>query len=257
MNETALAGIYFASQEWLLPAAMGFGIFCILVGLSYARSAARIGTRLTCAVLKLAGAALLLICLLEPMWSDQWAKPGANLIAIVADNSRSMTARDEGAKDTRGAALTRALADGSTGWRASLTENFETRNYLADARLLPTRDFHELAFDGDATHVGKTFSALHDRHRGQPLAGVFYLTDGVIGEIDPATLAGLPPVYPVLFSAGAPERDIAIGAATVTQTSFEDAPVTIHVDVVASGFAGKELVARLYPVQDTANGPAT
>jgi uncharacterized membrane protein len=254
MIQTGLAGIYLANRDWLLPVAIGFGVFVLLVAISYWRSPAGRGTRLACAFLKLIGAALLLVSLLEPMWASQRAKPGANLLALIADNSRSMTARDAGATEPRGAALTKALADGSTGWRKQVAENFEVRNYLADRRLFPTRDFHKLAFDGDSTHVAKTLTSLQERHRGQPLAAAIYLTDGVVGEIDPAAIAGLPPIYPVVFAGAEPERDIAVGAATVTQTSFEDAPVTLQVDITATGFSGKELIARLYPVQDTANG---
>lgn len=256
MKHGGVAGIYFAGQDWLAPAGIAFAVYLLLVFFAYRRAGMRPGARAACALLKIAGAALLLACLLEPLWTGQRAKPGANLLAVVADNSRSMQARDEGATGTRGETLTRALSDGTTGWRAQLARDFEARNYLADARLLPTRDFHELAFDGDATLLAKTLSALKDRHRGQALAGVLLLTDGVLGDLDTSALAGLPPVYPVIFAQRAPERDIGIGATTVTQTSFEDAPVTVQVDVMASGFRGQELVAKLLPLQDTANPSA-
>jgi uncharacterized membrane protein len=255
VNNASMASIFLAGREWLIPAACAFGVFLILVGWSYRTTQAGRGLKLGCAVLKITGAALLLACLLEPMWSGQRAKPGANLFAVVADNSRSMGVRDSGATETRGAALVRALADTDSRWRTKLAEDFEVRNYLADSRLLPTQDFHELAFDGEATLTSKTFHTLMDRHRGQPLAGLLFLTDGVVPDLDPATVAGLPPVYPVIFASDTPERDIALGTPTVTQTSFEDAPVTVQVEVTATGFPGQELVARLEPVRDTANAP--
>jgi uncharacterized membrane protein len=256
MNAGSLASIYLAGESWLLPALGAFAVFALMVVLGYRKSPARPGIRATCATLKLMGAALLLACLLEPMWSGQRAKPGANLIAVVADNSRSMGVRDHNSSESRGATLVRSLGDAASGWRAQLARDFEVRNYLADSRLLPTRDFHELAFDAESTLPAKTFAALQERHRGQPLAGLLYLTDGVMPDLDPAVLTGLPPVYPVIFASEAPERDIAMGAATVTQTSFEDAPVTLQVEATAAGFSGKELVARLYQIEDTANPAA-
>jgi hypothetical protein len=256
MDGSLMASIFLAGREWLIPAGCAFGVFLVLVGWSYRTTETRRGLKLWCALLKIAGAALLLACLLEPIWSGERAKPGANLFAVVADNSRSMGVRDSGATETRGAALVRALADTDSRWRNKLAEDFEVRNYLADSRLLPTQDFHELAFDGEATLTAKTFHTLTDRHRGQPLAGLMFLTDGVVPDLDPATLAGLPPVYPVIFASDTPERDIALGTPTVTQTSFEDAPVTIQVEVTATGFPGQELVARLEPVRDTANADA-
>jgi len=256
LNDAWIASVFLAGREWLIPAACAFGVFLILVAWSYRTTAASRRLKIACALLKIAGGALLFACLLEPMWSGQRAKPGANLFAVVADNSQSMGVRDGGAAETRGAGLVGALADTTGRWRNKLAEDFEVRNYLADSRLLPTQDFHELAFDGEATLIGKTFNTLIDRHRGQPLAGFLFLTDGVVPDLDPATTAGLPPVYPVIFGSDTPERDIAVGTPTVTQTSFEDAPVTIQVDVTATGFPGQELVARLEPVQDTANPSA-
>src|SRR5688572_5072763 len=102
VNNVSMASIFLAGREWLIPAACAFGVFLILVGWSYRTTQAGRGLKLGCAVLKITGAALLLACLLEPMWSGQRAKPGANLFAVVADNSRSMGVRDSGATETRG-----------------------------------------------------------------------------------------------------------------------------------------------------------
>jgi hypothetical protein len=256
MSSPSVSAVYLAERDWLLPAGIFFGIFLLFAGWSYRRTAAPRKLRLACAALKITGAALLLLCLLEPMWSGQRAKPGANLLAIVADNSRSLGVRDQGSTDTRGAMLTKALTDTGTGWRTQIAKDFEVRNYIADARLLPTKDFRELAFDGEATLTEKTLTALVDRHRGQATAGIVYLTDGIIPDVNPEQLAGMPPVYPVVFAGAASERDIAVGATTVTQTSFEDAPVTIQAEASAAGFAGQQLVARLVPVQETINPTA-
>ena len=91
----SVAGIFISGRDWLLPTAAGLAVALGLVGISYFRTRASHRLRLACAVLKLLGLAALLACLLEPMWSEQRAKPGANLFAIVADNSRSLTVRDK------------------------------------------------------------------------------------------------------------------------------------------------------------------
>ncbi|HEV8495118.1 MAG TPA: hypothetical protein VGR76_22755, partial [Candidatus Angelobacter sp.] len=46
--------------------------------------------RWLCPLLKLAGLTALAICLLEPLWSGQRAKPGANLFVVIADNSQGL-----------------------------------------------------------------------------------------------------------------------------------------------------------------------
>src|SRR5258706_31781 len=59
---------------------------------------------------------------------------------------------------------------------------------------------------------------------------------------------GLPPIYPVLIGENEPNKDIAISNVKISQTSFEDAPVTIQADVAQSGYSGSSLVAQLIEV---------
>ncbi len=245
-----IAALYLAGREWLWPAAITGGLALCAVAWSYVRTPAPHLLRFACAVLKLLGAAILLLCLLDPMWSSERAKPGANVIAVVADNSLSMTLHDRNVTESRGDTLRRMVTGEGNLWLSRLGENFEVRDYLADTRLLPSQNFRELSFDGRGTALGHTLEQLLDHHHGQPLAGVILLTDGIAA--DPANmekLRQLPPIYPVIFTRDNPARDLAITNSTVTQTSFEDAPVTIQADVAAIGFAGEEIVGQLIPVE--------
>ncbi|MEQ1853690.1 MAG: hypothetical protein ABMA01_19110, partial [Chthoniobacteraceae bacterium] len=243
------ATVFIAGQAWLVPVLCGIALALVLVAWSYFRSAGPAPVRAGCAVLKFLGLAALLLCLLEPMWSRERAKPGANIFAVIADNSRSMTLRDEGAPRPRGDELRETLLGERSGWRQTLASSFELRNYLADSRLRPTEAFAELTLDGRASALGDALRQVVARHRGQPLAGVVLLTDGIAGDLsDPAALEGLPPVYPVLFGSDKPGRDAAITNTAVTVTSFDDAPVNVQADVAVAGLGGEELVARLFPV---------
>ena len=249
-----LAALFIAGKDWLPAVACAFAVALVLIIAAYLRAPAASALRLGCAALKLLGVAVLLACLLEPMWSGQRAKPGANLLAIVADNSESMALRDRGMSETRGESLQRIVSGDRNTWRAPLAESFDVRGYLADARLQPTQDFHELAFDGRASDLGHTLTLLAERHRGQALAGVVLLTDGIASDLgDIAALRGLPPIYPVVIGGTGPERDLAIASTTATQTSFEDAPVTIQAGIAASGFDGEEIVGRLFAVDAPAD----
>src|SRR5204862_3672556 len=71
---------------------------------------------------------------------------------------------------------------------------------------------------------------------------------GVASDLEGIDLAGLPPVYPVVFGSDQPPRDIGIVNSTVTQAAFEDAPVTIETEVSATGCAGEEIVGRLFAI---------
>ncbi len=228
---------------------LGFGL--VFVGWSYLRANVPPGIRVACAVAKLLGLAALAACLLEPMWTGERARPGANIIAVIADNSQSMTLHGPDEKESRAAQLAKMLTDDkSNQWRTVLGENFEVRNYLADSHLQGTQTFAELTFDGRTSALGNALRLLAERSAGQPVAGVLLLTDGVAADIpDAASLQGLPPIFPVVFGNDRAANDIAITSTATTQTSFEDAPVSVQAEVSATGFRGLEVVGKLTAVE--------
>jgi uncharacterized membrane protein len=241
------ATLLISGRDWVWPTALLAGATLLLVVWIYRRTPASGSLRLVCVTLKTLGILALSACLLEPLWSGQRAKPGANFFALVADNSLGMTVKDRGASASRGEQLRQLLLGEDSPWQARLEETFQVRRYLFDSHLQSTRDFSELAFDGRATALGAALRNLADRYRGQPLAGVLLFTDGNATDLPEGAppSEGLPPVYPVVIGRDGPSRDVSIAKVTVTQTAFEDAPVTIQADVLTEGFAGRTLVARL------------
>ncbi len=248
--------LFLAGREWLWPSAITLGLALVFVAWSYTTANAPRGTRLTCAALKILGLAALAACLLEPMWTGERARPGANIIAIIADNSQSMTLHGPDETESRAAVLARVLTDEkSNQWRTVLAENFEVRNYLADSHLQGTQNFAEITFDGRTSALGNALRLLAERHNGQPLAGVLLMTDGVAGDLtDPASLQGLPPIFPVVFGNDRAANDIAITTTATTQTSFEDAPVSVQAEVNATGFRGREVIGKLTAIEAGAPG---
>jgi uncharacterized membrane protein len=239
--------VFFSGREWLLPAGGYLLVALSLLAWTYFRAPAARNLRTSCAFLKLLGLAALLACLLEPFWSGQRARPGANFFAVVADNSQGMNVRDRNEPRTRAEVLTNLLVARSGDWHETLGNSFQLRRYYFDTRLQSTRDFSELAFDGRASSIGTALRTIGERFRGQPLAGVLLLTDGNAtdlpdGKID---VSGLPPIYPVIIGRDETIDDIAIQKIAVSQTSFEDAPVTVQADVVAGGYGGRMILAQL------------
>lgn len=242
-----LGTITIPGSHWVWTAGALLLIASALLIWSY-RRAPRIGSILHVAFcLKLLGLLILALYLIEPLWSGRQAKSGANLFVVVADNSSGMSIRDRGSTESRGQVLQAALQTGASEWLASLAENFQLRQYLFDSRLRRTTDFAELAFDGTSTAMGTALKTLGQRYEGRPLAGVLLMTDGNATDMpDPsADLSGLPPIYPVVIGQAQPPRDIALTNVSVSQTSFEDAPVTIQAEVGATDRAGQTVAIDL------------
>ena len=95
--------------------------------------------------------------------------------------------------------------------------------------------------------MGAALRTIGERFRGQPLAGVLLLTDGNATDLPDGKLdaTGLPPIYPVVIGRDDTINDIAIQKIAVSQTAFEDQPVTVQAEVLAGGYGGRMITAQL------------
>jgi uncharacterized membrane protein len=242
-----IASLIFANRDWLAPVAVVLAVAVVLLLRGYAASGAEPRIRGLCLALKLLGLVALGLCLLEPHWSGERARPGANHFVIIADNSQGMQIKDRDASESRAEVLRKLLKADQSAWQSKLDENFQAARYLFDSRLISTKDFSELNFDGRASAIGASLRGVKERFANRPLAGVLLLTDGNATDITeaPAELAGLAPIYPVVMGDNAPIRDLAVQKVAVSQTVFEDAPVNLQADVLATGYNGWQIVAQL------------
>ena len=240
--------IIVSSPEWLPGLLGGFAVFLLILAWTYRGTGIPMGRRIFCVLLKALAVALLILCLLEPQLTRQKPEAGANYYAIVADNSQSMTVFDPGLNRTRGEEMTGFLVTDPGLWRDTLDDMFQVRRYGIDSRLHGLKDFSELTYDGGASGLGSALGQLGARFRDQPLAGILLVSDGnaTDADIEQLDLAELPPVFPVVIGSNESSRDVSITSMSVSQTAFEDAPVTLRADVASVGFAGREVEARLY-----------
>ncbi|NQV31785.1 MAG: hypothetical protein HQ515_03780, partial [Phycisphaeraceae bacterium] len=196
-------------------------------------------------VMKLLACLLLALCLAEPMFHRSRAKPGANAFAIVADNSQGMTIHDPGAENSRGEKMKDLLTPETALWLADLKDQFQVRQYSFDARLHRMSEVGDLTWAGQASAMYTALDTLNQRYQGRPMAGVLLFTDGNPTDFPSVQAKTQVPVYPVLNGADKKPRDLAVTHVSVTQTSFEDAPVTITADVAAFGYAGKTVIVTV------------
>lgn len=244
------ASLTLSGRDWLMPAAALLVVALVALWWNYRLAPAQGGLKALCASLKALGLLALAACLLEPLWSGERARPGANFIAVLADNSQGMQIMDAAGGRTRGDQLRALLDPNHNDWTSRIAETFQVRRYLFDSRVQSTRDFAELVFDGRSSALNSSLKTLASRYQGRPLAGVIVFTDGnaTDASLSAEDLAGLPPIYPVVLGTDAEGRDVALQKITVNQTAFEDAPVTIQADALASGLLGANVTARLYEV---------
>ncbi len=250
-------------NRWWMLAAM-----VLLISLFYLwalrRSEAPAWVKAASLGLRCLGLAWLAFCLLEPQRSLQRAKPGLNQVILLADNSQSLQIHDPGHPESRGAQLTSLLQDPNSSWIARLEQDFMVRRYSFDSHLRSSDGFAGLDYSGSVSALGSALKSVAELHHDRPSAAVLLFTDGNATDLKGKfpSLSGLPPICPVMIGSDQPNRDLAIQNVTVTQTAFEDTPVTVQASVSAWGFAGSKVVAALYDrqtnlvIQETQTVPA-
>jgi uncharacterized membrane protein len=247
--------LVWGAREWAWAAAAAGGVMLALLIWGYRRAPSSGATRLLAAALKAIGVAVLALCLLEPLMSGHRVRPGANSFVVLADNSQSMMLRDQDADRSRGEELKALLAEQAP-WSTRLREDFEVRRYAYDSQLRAVADFAALAFDGGASALGASLERLARRYQGRPLAGVLLLTDGNATDAEmldrlltasgqAPDAAHMPRIYPVLVGGDKPAGDLAVDHVSITQTNFEDAPVTLAAQVNSIGYSGRTLLVQL------------
>ncbi len=237
-----LASIIIPDDAWRWVALAAAVVLVPLAVLALRPGATRKQTTAVALGLRTLGIGLLLFCLLDPQWTSPHAKPGANLIAVLVDNSASLTITDAGAKQTRGQAVKDALTSPDSHWLATLAEQYQLKPYIFDTTLRRVQDFSELDFSGERTALGTALRKVQDNLSGQPLAGVMVFTDGDATDLAGGIAdLGNVPIYPVLIGKAEGLRDIRLEHVDVRQTAFDDAPVAVHAEIAGQGVGAQNL----------------
>ncbi len=242
------SALILGAREWMLAAtAMAIGL-SIVVGWSYlARGSQSFWSNAIALLAKCVAVIALAFCLLEPMRRSERPRPGANVMAVLADNSRSMMIRPPGEQSDYPERFKAALSKDAP-WQTRMAQDFEVRRYSFDQRLKAVEDLAELAFDGNHSALADALTTLQSRFATRPVAGAILFSDGLatddLAKLESTDLSF--PVFPVANTEEMILKDLALGEPSVAMSSFELAPATIEANVHGVGLEGRQLVVRLY-----------
>ncbi|MEQ9406389.1 MAG: glutamine amidotransferase, partial [Fuerstiella sp.] len=247
------ASLVIGDRSWMVPA-VAVAVAGILLAIWVSRHrVAALGLATCC---RIVGWLLITACLVNPLWSSARPRRGANVLAVVTDISRShlvTTVDDQTRADVFRELLNRGERKEQNGWINRIDQDFELQRYTVAEQLKRVDSFEDQEFAGAASGLCSALEQLQQRFSGQPLAGIILLTDGNATDdfrsLD--ALKTLAPVYPVLVGDESNAADVAIGAVTVKQTAFDDAPVTIQVQTQQAGADGGKIQLTLLDDQGT------
>ncbi len=204
---------------------------------------ASVRTRATLLAFRLSTVALLLLCLMRPVLVVRAVEPQRNVLAVLVDDSRSMTIADQGQQPRSAFARDQFGASGRL--REALGRRFALRDFRFSATAERASTPDSGTYAGTRSNVGQALQRTAEELAGLPVSGIVLLTDGA-----DTSRAGMADTLRSLRSAGLPVFAVGLGRETLArdvQLGRVDPPLvvlkgtTLVVDVVIgqSGFAGR------------------
>jgi len=189
--------------------------------------------------LQAAFVALLLLMLWRPAVSVSALKPHANLIAVLIDDSHSMSLRDDGR--SRIDAARQFLAAPAI---AGLSARYGVRLYRFSNSTERIENAAALQASGSATRIGDALDRIAADAAGVPIGAVVLLSDGgdSSGGVGRDTVSRLRlrriPVHAVGFGRESEGRDVEIAGAAVPLRVLPGSRVEAEIALRSSGFKG-------------------
>jgi uncharacterized membrane protein len=191
-------------------------------------------------------AVLLLVILWQPVLLVPTLKPQQNVIAVVVDDSRSMSIADEGAPR-----IEQAKQSLEAGTLDALKKRFQARVFRLGGGLERISTLEPLKGQAPATRIGDGLLQLSEQTAGLPVGAVVLLSDGSdnAGGIDLATMAALRawrvPVHAVGFGREQPEKDVEVGEVLVSSRALADSRLSAAVNITQQGLAGTKAMLKV------------
>jgi len=196
--------------------------------------------RLIVWVLQTATLAMLLLMLWQPALSVATLRPQQNIVAVVADDSRSMAAVDNGI--SRRDQLQQTLNQ-----IKDLDKKFQVRLYRAGAGVERVDSARQLNAQAPSTRLGDALKQVTGEAGSLPIGAVILLSDGAdnSGGIDLPTLSEIRryriPIHTVGFGREKPDRDIEIVDVQTPTRVLADSRLGAEVTLKSFGYANRHV----------------
>jgi hypothetical protein len=225
----------FAESVFLL-----IGLIVIAIAVSiwvYRRTVPEVskGLRVTLIVFRSLALAVLLFILFQPVLNLEESISIEPKIAIIYDNSKSMTVEDAG---TSRSDILRTLADSD---ELSRLDDDEHRFYLLGQSAYPLQEFEldSLTFLQSETNISDALQKIHDDLKEENLRAIVLASDGVVtrgkNPLYTAEALGLP-VYTIGIGDSTEKKDVLVADLMANAVAYVDNVVPVEVTVRSAGF---------------------
>jgi uncharacterized membrane protein len=241
-------------NPWLLVFLAGFAGLVFVLTYRIQRSITPARRKLLTA-LRLASAAILVFCLLQPFLRKNFRETRPNHVAVVLDISQSMSIPDGADDKTRHELALAAAAQ----IHEQLDKNFVTHLYFMGSETAErkTSALEGLGAHADRTDMIKALETIAGDLEGERLAAVFLLTDGGHNtggdwsDVETAYTAGEAPipVYPITFGS-ARIADLEVSDVRVKRTVTISTLLKVTARVRAQGLTPENVPVKIVRLRD-------
>ena len=192
-------------------------------------------------VLETCMVALILFLLWHPALSVATLRPQQNVVAVLVDDSRSMSIADS--SGTREAAA-KSVLDG--GLLKALGERFQVRLYKFGKDPERIQKTDQLTAAAPASRISDTLERVLAESSSLPLGAIVLLSDGAdnAGGIDLETISAIRrqriPVHTIGFGREHPEKDVEIMDAVVPVRALPQSKLVATVSLQSYGLSGNK-----------------
>jgi uncharacterized membrane protein len=193
--------------------------------------------------LRLSTLVLLLFCLLRPVLVVRAVEPQRNVLAVLVDDSRSMTIADEG-QAARAAFVSEQFGPAGR-LRAALGQRFALRYFRFSATAERTTSPDGESFAGTRSNIGQALQRTAEELAGLPVSGIVLVTDGadtsrssVADALRSLRSAGLP-VFAIGLGRDTLARDVQLGRVDPPLTVLKGTTLVVDIVIGQSGYAGR------------------
>lgn len=222
-----------------------------IVAFGYLRPRGRAGTldRSIMAVLRTSALGVIVLCLLQPTLVLRAVVPQRNFVAILVDDSHSMTLPDDDGRP-RGAFVADQLTSAGTLMKA-LADRFAVRTFAFSSAAGRVDDPTALGFNGTRTDLAGALDRVREDLSSVPLSGIVVVSDGAdnAGRVMAESLVPLQaasiPVFTVGLGEEAISPDIQLDRVQAPRSVLLGSAVVVDVVVSHRGFAGQPVALEV------------
>ena len=195
--------------------------------------------------LRIASLIIILFILFEPILNISWKRTEKPVVAVLLDNSASMTLKDNGAVRADKAM---AILRSDLFRKSSRDKNFDFYQFAHELAPLSIARLDSIAFDNDGTDLTRALATLQERTIDRYLTGVILITDGInnLGD-NPARFVEdfAAPIFPIAVGKSEEQKDVVLSKITSNQITYVNNKVPVQVSLQAYGYQNQKVEVYL------------